>query len=79
MGVPLNHPLRYRSANPLIVGLRQKLPVFGKLGLRGEVAAQDVKRPEEEPRAKDPEIVAKLKSTYAAYFMAIEASRSTVS
>ena len=32
------------------------------------MAAQDVKRREEEPRAKEPEIVAKLKSTYAAYF-----------
>jgi cobalt-zinc-cadmium efflux system outer membrane protein len=69
-GVPLNHPLRYRSANPLIIGLRQKLPFFGKLGLKGEMAGQEVRMAEEELRAKEQEIVAKVKSAYADYFMA---------
>ena len=69
-GVPLNQPSRYRSANPLIVGVRQKLPFFGKLGLKGEIAGQDVRMAEEELRAKEQEIVAKVKSAYADYFMA---------
>ena len=69
-GVPLNHPLRYRSANPLIIGMRQKLPFFGKLGLKGEMATQEVRMAEEELRAKEQEIVAKVKSAYADYFMA---------
>jgi outer membrane protein, heavy metal efflux system len=69
-GVPLNHPVRYRSANPLIIGVRQKLPFFGKLGLKGEMAGQEVRMAEEELRAKEQEIVAKVKSAYADYFMA---------
>ena len=69
-GVPLNHPLSYRSANPLIIGLRQKLPFFGKLGLKGEMANQDVRIVAEEFRAKEQEIVAKIKAAYADYFMA---------
>jgi outer membrane protein, heavy metal efflux system len=69
-GVPLNHPIRYRSANPLIIGLRQKLPFYGKLGLKGEMANQEMKMVEEELRAKEQEIVAKVKSAYADYFMA---------
>src|SRR4029453_12162052 len=36
-GVPLNQPVNYRKANPLIFGVRQKLPFFGKLGLKGEM------------------------------------------
>ena len=68
-GVPLNHPVRYRSANPLIIGLRQKLPFFGKLGLKGEIGIQEARMAEEELRAKEQEIVAKVKSAYADYFM----------
>ena len=69
-GVPLNHPVRYRSANPLIVGVRQKLPFFGKLSLKGEIAGQEVRMFEEELRAKEQEIIAKVKAAYADYFMA---------
>jgi cobalt-zinc-cadmium efflux system outer membrane protein len=69
-GVPLNQPVNYRKANPLIFGMRQKLPFFGKLGLKGEIAGQEVKMIEEELRAKEQEIVAKVKSAYADYFMA---------
>jgi outer membrane protein TolC len=68
-GVPLNHPVKYRSANPLIIGVRQKLPFFGKLGLKGEMAMQDVRMAEEELRAKEQEILAKVKTAYADYFM----------
>jgi outer membrane protein TolC len=69
-GVPLNHPVRFRSSNPIILGLRQKFPFFGKLGLKGEMAGQEVRVAEEELRAKEQEIIAKVKSAYAEYFMA---------
>ncbi|HWO41516.1 MAG TPA: TolC family protein [Candidatus Eisenbacteria bacterium] len=69
-GVPLSHPLRYRSANPLIFGVRQKLPFFGKLRLIGEMADQESKTAEEELRAKEQEIAANVKAAYAEYFMA---------
>ena len=69
-GVPLNQPVKFRSANPIVLGLRQKFPFFGKLGLKGEIAAQDIKMSEEELRAKEVDIVAKVKSAYADFFMA---------
>ena len=68
-GVPLNHPVKYRSANPLIVGVRQKLPFFGKLRLKGEMARQDLRMAEEELRAKEQEVLAKVKTAYADHFM----------
>ena len=69
-GVPLNQPLRYQSANPLVFGVRQKFPFFGKLGLKGDMAGEDVRIAEEELRAKEQELVAKVKGAYAEYFMA---------
>jgi outer membrane protein TolC len=69
-GVPLNQPLKFRNANPIVLGLRQKFPFFGKLGLKGEIAAQELKMAAEELRAKEVEIVAKVKSAYADFFMA---------
>ncbi len=69
-GVPLNQPLSYRSANPLVFGVRQKLPFFGKLGLKGEMAGEEVRIAEAELRAKEQEVVAKVKAAYADYFMA---------
>jgi outer membrane protein, heavy metal efflux system len=68
-GVPLNHPVKYRSANPLIIGMRQKLPFFGKLALKGEMAVQEVRIAEEELRAKEQEVLSKVKAAYADYFM----------
>src|SRR5438552_12981266 len=69
-GVPLNHPVKFRSANPIVLGLRQKFPFFGKIGRKGEIASQDVKMAAEELRAKEVEIVAKVKNAYADYFLA---------
>ena len=69
-GVPLNQPVKFRSANPIVLGLRQKFPFFGKLGLKGEIAAEEVKMAAEELRAKEVEIVAKVKNAYADYFLA---------
>jgi outer membrane protein, heavy metal efflux system len=68
--VPLNHPTRIRSANPIVLGLKQKVPFFGKRGLKGEIAQSEVRMAEEELRAKEVEIIAKVKNAYAQYFMA---------
>ncbi len=69
-GLPLGNPASLRSANPLIFGLRQKVPFFGKRGLRGEIAASEVRMAEEDLRAKELEVVAKVKNAYADYFLA---------
>jgi outer membrane protein, heavy metal efflux system len=68
--VPLNQPTRIRSANPIVLGVRQKVPFFGKRGLKGEIALSEVRMAEEELRAKEVEITAKVKNAYAEYFMA---------
>jgi cobalt-zinc-cadmium efflux system outer membrane protein len=68
--VPLNQPARIRSANPIVLGVRQKVPFFGKRGLKGEIAQSEVRMAEEELRAKEIEVIAKVKNTYAEYFMA---------
>ena len=69
-GIPLNRPLSYRSANPIIIGLRQKLPFFGKRALQTDMAGQEVKMAEEELKAKEIDIAAKVRSAYADVFMA---------
>ena len=69
-GLPLNRPTSIRSANPIIFGLRQKVPFFGKRELKGEIAASEVRMAEEDLRAKQIEIMANVKNTYADYFMA---------
>jgi cobalt-zinc-cadmium efflux system outer membrane protein len=68
--IPLNQPASFRSANPLIFGLRQKVPFFGKRGLKGEIAASEVRMAEEDLRAKEVEVVAKVKNAYADFFVA---------
>lgn len=69
-GVPLNHPLSLRSSNPIILGVRQKLPFFGKRKLQSDMAGEDVRMAEEELRAKEIDIAAKVRSAYAETFMA---------
>jgi outer membrane protein TolC len=69
-GIPLNQPASVRSANPIIFGLRQKLPFFGKRALKSEIAGSEVRMAEEELRAKQVEVVAKVKNAYADYFLA---------
>ena len=64
--MPLNQPVKFRSANPIVLGLRQKFPFFGKLGLKGDIAAEEVNMATEEFRAKEVEVVAKVKSALRA-------------
>ena len=69
-GVPLNRPLSFRSSNPIVVGVRQKIPFFGKRALQSDIAGQEVKMAEEELKAKEIDIAAKVRSAYADVFMA---------
>lgn len=69
-GIPLNQPASIRSSNPIVLGLRQKVPFFGKRALKSEIAGSEVRMAEEELRAKQVEVVAKVKTAYADYFMA---------
>jgi cobalt-zinc-cadmium efflux system outer membrane protein len=69
-GIPLNQPASIRSSNPIVLGLRQKVPFFGKRALKSEIAGSEVRMAEEELRAKQVEVVAKVKNAYADYFLA---------
>jgi outer membrane protein, heavy metal efflux system len=69
-GVPFSTPTNLNRADTNSIGIRQKLPFFGKLGLKEKIAVQEAKVAEQELRAKEREIVAKVKMTYADLFMA---------
>jgi len=69
-GVPLANPTNLSRADSNMVGVRQKFPFFGKLGLKEKIALQEVKIMEEELRAKEREIISMVKMTYADLFMA---------
>lgn len=69
-GVPLSNPTGLNRADTNSIGIRQKLPFFGKLGLKEKVAIQEAKVVEQELRAREREVIAKIKTTYAELFMA---------
>ncbi len=69
-GVPLNRPLSFRSSNPIVLGIRQKIPFFGKRALQSDMAGQEVKMAEAELKAKEIDIASKVRSAYADVFMA---------
>ena len=69
-GIPLNRPASIRSSNPIVFGLRQRVPFFGKRALKSDIAGSEVRMAEEELRAKQVEVVAKVKNAYADYFLA---------
>jgi outer membrane protein, heavy metal efflux system len=72
--VPLSNPTNLSRADSNMIGIRQKIPFFGKLGLQEKVAFQEVKIVEQELHAKQREITAKVKMIYADLFMAQKAT-----
>ena len=77
-GIPLSHPTDFTRADTNMIGIRQKIPFFGKLGLKEKIANQEVKVLEEELHAKELEIISRVKMAFADLFMAqktIEISR----
>ncbi len=69
-GVPLSNPTSFNQSDTNSIGIRQKLPFFGKLGLKEKIAQQEVKVVEQELRGKEREIIAMVKMAYADLFMA---------
>jgi outer membrane protein TolC len=69
-GVPLSNPTSFNQSDTNSIGIRQKLPFFGKLGLKEKIAQQETKVLEQELRAKEREVVAMTKMAYADLFMA---------
>ncbi len=67
--VPLSNPTNLSRADSNMIGIRQKLPFFGKLGLKEKIALQETKVVEQELRAKEREIISKVKMAYADLFM----------
>jgi len=68
--VPLSNPTNLSRADSNMIGIRQKVPFFGKLGLKEKIALQEAKMAEEELRSKEREIISRVKMTYADLFMA---------
>ena len=73
MGVPLSNPTSFNRSDTNSIGIRQKLPFFGKLGLKEQIAQQDTRVAEQELRAKEREVISMVKMAYADLFMAQKA------
>lgn len=73
-GVPFSTPTNLNNSDSNSIGIRQKLPFFGKLGLKEKAATQEVRVAEQELRAKEREIISMVKMAYADLFMAQKAS-----
>src|SRR3989338_9057631 len=69
-GVPFSNPTSLRRSDTNMIGIRQKVPFFGKLGLKEKIANQEAKVVEQELRAKEREIISRVKMTHADLFMA---------
>ncbi len=69
-GVPLSNPTNLSQADANMIGIRQKFPFFGKLALKEKIAIQEAKVVEQELRAKEREIISRVKTAYADLFMA---------
>lgn len=72
-GVPLSNPTSFNQSDFNSIGIRQKLPFFGKLGLKEQIAQQEVRVTEQDLRAKEREIISMVKMAYADLFMAQKA------
>jgi outer membrane protein, heavy metal efflux system len=70
MGVPLSNPVDFNKSDNNSIGIRQKFPFFGKLGLKEKIANDEAGMTEAQLRAKQTEITSKVKTAYADLFMA---------
>ena len=69
-GIPFSNPTSLNRADTNSIGIRQKLPFFGKLGLKEKIVQQEVKVVEQELRGKEREVISRVKMAYADLFMA---------
>lgn len=68
--IPLNQPTNFNQANTHMVNVRQRFPFPGKLRLRGEVASQEEAMAVARYQAKEREVIAAVKKSYADLFLA---------
>jgi outer membrane protein, heavy metal efflux system len=66
-------PFKATQADNTIFGLSQNLPFPGKLALKGDVASRSAEMSEQSVRAKERELVARLKQAYYDVFLAQKA------
>jgi len=66
-------PFKATQADNTIFGLSQNLPFPGKLALKGDVASRSAEMTEQSVRAKERELVARLKQAYYDLFLAQKA------
>ena len=66
-------PFKATQADNSIFGLSQNLPFPGKLGLKGDVASRSAEMTEHTVRAKERELIARLKQAYYDLFLAQKA------
>ena len=66
-------PFKATQADNSIFGLSQNLPFPGKLALKGDVASRSAEMTEQAVRAKERELVARLKQVYYDLFLAQKA------
>ncbi len=66
-------PFKATQADNTIFGLSQNLPFPGKLALKGDVASRSAEMTEQMFRAKELELVARLKQAYYDLFLAQKA------
>ena len=66
-------PFKATQADNSIFGLSQNLPFPGKLGLKGDVASRSAEMTEQTVRAKERELIARLKQAYYDLFLAQKA------
>jgi outer membrane protein, heavy metal efflux system len=66
-------PFKATQADNTIFGLSQNLPFPGKLALKGDVASRSAEMIEQSVRAKERELVARLKQAYYDLFLAQKA------
>jgi outer membrane protein TolC len=70
MGVPLSNPVDFNKSDNNSIGIRQKFPFFGKRGLKEKIATDEAGMTEAQLRARQKEIISKVKTAYADLFMA---------
>ncbi len=66
-------PFKATQADNTIFGLSQNLPFPGKLALKGDVASRSAEMTEQSVRAKERELVARMKQAYYDVFLAQKA------
>jgi outer membrane protein TolC len=68
--VPLAHPASLDRADTLMIGLRQSFPAWGSLEARGRAAREESASARDGERARQQDVAAQVRRTYAGYYRA---------